>query len=149
MSRNLILMFGGVLLAGSAVLYMNLGQQPAGTMTVENTSELEDGAPLMVVARPAELSGNAILGERIFEAKCAVCHGANAAGQNGVGPPLIDNIYRPGHHGEGAFISAALNGVTSHHWDFGNMPKIEGVTRADIKSVVAFIRELQRENGVN
>ncbi|MCF6304884.1 MAG: cytochrome c [Rhodobacteraceae bacterium] len=150
MSKNLILLFGGVVVAGSAVLYMNFQKAPPSPVhTVEDTSGIAVGALLTEVALPAELSGNAQLGARIYEAKCAVCHGANAAGQNNVAPPLIDNIYRPGHHGEGAFISAALNGVTAHHWTFGNMPKIEGVTRADVKSIVVYIRELQRENGIN
>jgi len=150
MSRNILLMVGGVLVAGAAVLYINFQSQPAvSTMTPEDTSAIEAGAPLAQVNIPSEFTSAAMLGQRIFDAKCAVCHGANAAGQNDVAPPLIDTIYRPGHHGEGAFISAAMNGVTAHHWNFGNMPKIDGVTRADIKNVVAYIRELQRENGIN
>ena len=47
---------------------------------------------------------------------------ANAAGQNGVAPPLVHKLYEPGHHSDMAFIMAAKNGVRSHHWRFGNMP---------------------------
>ena len=120
----------------------------SGGMVPQDTTSIEDGAPLAEVKVPAEFSPNANVGKAIFEAKCSVCHGQNAAGQNGIAPPLVYQIYEPGHHGEGAFVSAALNGVTAHHWNFGNMPKIEGVTAGDIKLVTAYIRELQRENGI-
>ena len=109
-------------------------------------SETEDG--WMVAVRVPELSGRAALGEVAFNAKCAVCHGENAAGQNGVAPPLIHRIYEPAHHGENAFLRAVMNGVISHHWSFGNMPPVEGLTPGDIKNIVAYIRALQKENGI-
>jgi hypothetical protein len=40
-------------------------------------------------------------------------------------------------------------GVQSHHWRFGNMPSIEDLTRGDVKMIIAYIRELQRANGIN
>jgi len=40
-------------------------------------------------------------------------------------------------------------GVRAHHWSFGNMPAVEGLTRADVKMIIAYIRELQRANGIN
>jgi len=81
--------------------------------------------------------------------KCAACHGANAAGQDGVAPPLVHVIYEPSHHGDEAFQRAAELGVRGHHWPFGNMPPVEGVTRADVTMITAYIRELQRANGIN
>jgi hypothetical protein len=48
-----------------------------------------------------------------------------------------------------AFVMAAQNGVRAHHWKFGDMPPVEGVTNADILNVVAYVRALQRENGIN
>ena len=44
---------------------------------------------------------------------------------------------------------AARNGVSAHHWEFGNMPVIEGLTNADVRAIVRYIRELQRENGIS
>jgi cytochrome c len=120
----------------------------SGGMVPEDTTSIEDGAPLADVKLPAELSANAKIGKNIFEAKCSVCHGENAAGQNGIAPPLVNQIYEPGHHGDGAFVSAAMNGVTSHHWNFGNMPKIEGLTAGDVRLIATYVRELQRENGI-
>ena len=151
------LFVGGFFVAGLAVAswqFFQPGSQPAsvapsGAMVPEDTSSVEQGAPIAVVQLPAQLSPKAELGKLAFEAKCAVCHGDNAAGQNGVAPPLVNRIYEPGHHSDEAFVSAAKNGVTSHHWEFGNMPKITGLTRADVLYIARYVRELQRENGIN
>ncbi|HBM41471.1 MAG TPA: cytochrome C, partial [Sulfitobacter sp.] len=50
---------------------------------------------------------------------------------------------------DAAFLLAAKQGVRAHHWKFGNMPPVEGVTPGDVKMVVAYVRELQRANGIN
>lgn len=106
-------------------------------------------APMVDVALPEALSANAEIGKLAYDAKCAACHGANAAGQDGVAPPLVHKIYEPSHHGDAAFLLAAKNGVRAHHWRFGNMPPVEGVTDGDVKMIVAYVRELQRANGIN
>jgi len=147
------LLVGGVFVAGLVVLgWQSLQNSPVTQsrgMVPEDTSGIEAGAPIASVRIPAAFSTDAQIGKRVFEAKCAVCHGTNAAGQNGVAPPLVNDIYRPGHHGDGAFVYAARNGVQSHHWNFGNMPPIEGLTDADVRYVARYVRELQRENGIN
>ena len=114
-----------------------------------DTSDLESGAPIVEVSLPAELSDQAQMGKRAYEAKCAECHGKNAAGQNGVAPPLVHKIYEPNHHSDMAFVMAAKNGVRAHHWKFGNMPPVEGLTDGDVKLIARYVRELQRENGIN
>ena len=106
------------------------------------------GAALVKVIVP-DLDGAAVLGERAYLARCAQCHGANAAGQDGVAPPLVHKIYEPSHHGDGAFLVAALNGVRSHHWPFGDMPPVDGITEAEIKSIITYVRALQSANGIN
>ena len=105
--------------------------------------------PMVDVVLPQTLSANAEIGKLAYEAKCAACHGTNAAGQDGVAPPLVHKIYEPSHHGDAAFLLAAKNGVRAHHWRFGNMPPVEGVTDGDVKMIVAYVRELQRANGIN
>ncbi|SOE17216.1 cbb3-type cytochrome c oxidase subunit III [Hoeflea halophila] len=87
-------------------------------------------------------------GEERFNQWCSSCHGPNAAGQDGIAPPLIHRIYEPNHHGDASFHLAAKNGVRAHHWQFGNMPPVEGITNAELDSIVVYIRELQRANGV-
>lgn len=108
-----------------------------------------DGSPMVEVVLPEALSSNAEIGKLAFEAKCADCHGVNAAGQEGVAPPLVHKIYEPSHHGDGSFLLAAKNGVRAHHWRFGDMPPVEGITDGDVKMIVAYVRELQRANGIN
>lgn len=107
------------------------------------------GARIVAVTLPDQLSPQATIGKVGFESKCAVCHGENAAGQDGVAPPLVHKIYEPSHHGDDSFWLATQNGVRSHHWSFGNMPPIDGLTRADVRAITTYVRELQRANGIN
>ena len=103
---------------------------------------------LAKVIVPETLSDTSRLGKQAFDVKCASCHGENAAGQKDIAPPLIHKIYEPNHHGDEAFQRAAAEGVRAHHWPFGNMPPVDGITRGDVKMIVAYIRELQRANGI-
>ena len=107
------------------------------------------GAPIVAVTLPDTLSAEAQIGERAFAANCASCHGMNAAGQNGVAPPLVHPIYEPGHHGDESFQRAVALGVRGHHWPFGDMPPVAGLSRADVGMIVAYIRTLQRANGID
>ena len=109
---------------------------------------LENGV-LAEVLVPETLSQNAQIGKLGFEAKCLVCHGVNAAGQDGVAPPLVHIIYEPSHHGDESFQRAVAMGVRGHHWPFGDMPPVGGVTRADVTMITVYIRELQLANGIN
>ena len=90
-----------------------------------------------------QLSETARAGEELFNANCSICHGVNAAG-TGRGPTLIDRIYHPGHHSDLSFRSAVRQGVRQHHWTFGNMAPVPGVSPGDVDKVICYIRELQR-----
>lgn len=140
------------LLAGVALAIVNVvtREEPVAAHSMEppDLSEVEANGEIVTVSLPAELSAEAQIGQRGFEAVCADCHGLNAAGQNGVAPPLVHITYEPNHHGDGSFLSAVRNGVRAHHWTFGNMPVIEGLTDADVRAITQYIRELQRENGI-
>jgi mono/diheme cytochrome c family protein len=116
--------------------------------TPEDPGEAPTGAALAQVAVPDVLSEDARTGQRVFDAKCAACHGPNAAGRDGAGPPLVHKIYEPSHHGDAAFLLAARNGVRAHHWDFGNMVPVDGITDAEIGYVTRYVRELQEANGI-
>lgn len=110
------------------------------------TASGKDTAIELVI--PSNFSEAAKMGERAFNAVCAACHGKNASGTD-VGPPLIHRIYEPSHHGDYAFEMAVANGVRAHHWSFGNMPPQPGLTKADVAMIVAYVRELQRANGID
>lgn len=147
---KLTLLIGGVVIAGAAGFVYNLNQQPSGhSMTPPDTSALSPGDPIEDVKLPEQFGQLATVGKVAFDAKCAACHGANATGLEGLAPPLVHKIYEPSHHSDEAFYRAAQNGVQAHHWQFGNMPPVEGLTRADVKGIVSYVRELQRENGIN
>lgn len=107
----------------------------------------DEGAPFLEVAMPA-LSPEEQEGERLFNQNCASCHGADAAGQGGIAPPLINKVYRPRMHADAAFLLAVRNGVRQHHWEFGPMPPVEGVDDAAVTKITAYVRALQRENGI-
>lgn len=141
-----IIVVAALLVAGGVgyALWPNASQTPQS----DPASSLE-GDALADVLVPETLSQNAQIGQLGYEAKCAACHGANAAGQDGVAPPLVHIIYEPSHHGDEAFQRAAELGVQGHHWPFGDMPPVKGVTRGDVTMIIAYIRELQRANGIN
>lgn len=120
-------------------------EPPASTGTTGTTVVT---TPIVEVTLPADLSAEAEIGKRVFDAKCASCHGENAAGLDGVAPPLVHKIYEPGHHSDAAFQLAVKNGVRSHHWNFGNMPPVEGLTSAEVQYLARYVRELQRANGI-
>lgn len=133
-------------------IWSSLGGQgtSGGTMSMipPDTSNIPIGDPIVQVKLPATLSPDAVIGKRAFEAYCSRCHGVNAAGRNGIGPPFIYSYYRPEHHGDMAWLIAPRRGVVQHHWRFGNMPPIPGPTDADLKMIVTYVRELQRANGI-
>ena len=120
----------GMLLLGLSLL--------AGCDSSEPPKPLAASGPV-----PAEFQ----VGETAFNATCAACHGKQAAGTDH-GPPFVNKIYEPNHHGDQAFQYAAANGVRSHHWEFGNMPKIDAVTPADVDQIVKYVRWLQRQAGI-
>jgi mono/diheme cytochrome c family protein len=141
-----------LVLGGGAIMWQVMRPAPAQTghsMTPPDTSGVAQGAAIAEVTLPGRLSPLAQMGARAFNAKCAACHGANASGHQGKGPPLVHKIYESGHHGDMAFVMAARNGVRAHHWRFGNMPPVDGVTDADVKAITAYVRALQKANGIS
>src|SRR5215510_2531667 len=92
------------------------------------------GGPL-----PPELQA----GEAKFNANCSACHGPQGRGTQ-QGPPLVHKIYEPNHHGDAAFQRAATTGVKAHHWEFGNMQKIDTVRAADVAHLIRHLRWQQR-----
>ncbi|MYH57910.1 MAG: cytochrome c [Boseongicola sp. SB0675_bin_26] len=109
----------------------------------------EPTTSLAIITVPESLSSSAQVGRVAFEAKCSVCHEGNAVGREDIAPPLVHKIYEPSHHGDEAFQRAVAIGVRQHHWPFGDMPPVEGLTRGDVAMIIAYVRELQRANGID
>ncbi|WP_342069984.1 c-type cytochrome [Yoonia algicola] len=135
-----------LVVAGGGAYVMTVGD---GAPNLSEPTAITKAAPLVEVAIPATFTEQQAMGQIAFEANCAACHGVNAAGRDGVAPPLVHKIYEPSHDGDEAFQRAVALGVQAHHWPFGNMAAIEGLTRADVATIVSYIRSLQVENGIN
>lgn len=150
MDTKKIIIIAVVILLGGAAFWMSSNDSMMGDMAANNMAmgDMNSAKPLVEVTVP-QLSPVAQKGEGLFNDNCAACHNTNAVGRDGVGPPLVHKIYEPSHHGDESFQLAAKNGVRSHHWPFGDMAPVEGITRADVSTIIAYVRELQRANGIN
>ena len=128
---------------GLTAVILSLGCSESGTGAQEHSTATP--SPLVVSAMkvPDDLQE----GHDKFHTFCAPCHGPQGIGTN-QGPPLVHKIYEPSHHADMAFQQAAARGVRAHHWKFGNMPKIDGVTPEDVTEIIGYVRWLQREAGI-
>lgn len=148
MNKNMRGMVAVVAIAGFGALIYTSSNTPEQQVVNPATADPASGRAIVEVTVPT-LEGKAVLGKLAFVAKCASCHGENAVGQVGIAPPLVHKIYEPSHHGDMSFVMAARNGVRAHHWKFGNMPPIDGITDAEVGTIVAYVRALQRANGIH
>ncbi len=144
MTKRLIASFAAVIIALGG--YWFLQQGPAKSDTGPFSSPAAIKGPIDIIV-PETLGGMAALGAPVFARNCAACHGDNGAGSES-GPPLVHVIYEPNHHGDGSFYMAVAKGVRAHHWRFGNMMPVDGVSETEVRAIIAYIRTLQRANGV-
>ena len=86
------------------------------------------------------------IGAEVYANSCALCHGADLRGTD-KGPSQLSIVYEPNHHPDDAYRSAIANGAPQHHWTFGNMPPVAGLTDEEVESVIAFIRAEQSRQG--
>lgn len=86
-------------------------------------------------------------GGQLFANNCSRCHGEAADGTT-MGPPLVHILYEPGHHPDFSFQNAVKNGVISHHWNFGDMAPVPGLSEDEVTQIIAYVRDLQREGGI-
>lgn len=124
---------GFIAVAGLILLFVGDPFRPAD----EEPGEAEGGGS----------SAHSLPGMAVFDGNCAQCHGEGAIGSER-GPPLVHAIYEPGHHGDAAFRRAIRLGSPQHHWQFGDMPPVEGLTESEIEEIVAYVRALQRAAGI-
>ena len=87
------------------------------------------------------------LGKLNYDVYCASCHGKTAGGSD-KGPTFISRIYHPGHHGDQSFVIASKRGARAHHWPFGDMKPVPGVTDQQLSLIVEYVRAVQRANGL-
>ena len=87
------------------------------------------------------------MGQLLYDKYCSSCHGLQLAGSD-KGPPLLHPFYKPSHHGDQAFYRAALQGAQQHHWEFGNMPPVEGMTAKKMDSLMPYVRYYQQQKKI-
>lgn len=85
-------------------------------------------------------------GAVVYEQSCASCHGVDLRGTD-KGPSHLSILYEPAHHSDEVFRGAIANGAPQHHWSFGDMAPIEGLSESDVEAVISFIRAEQQRLG--
>ncbi|MBT8213723.1 MAG: cytochrome c [Acidimicrobiia bacterium] len=91
-------------------------------------------------------AGDPDAGKQLYDANCASCHGDDLRGTD-KGTSHLSVVYEPSHHGDAAFSLAVKLGVRQHHWDFGDMPPVEGLSDADLAAITAYVRSVQEREG--
>jgi mono/diheme cytochrome c family protein len=85
-------------------------------------------------------------GAAVYAARCASCHGSDLGGTS-KGPSHLSKVYEPSHHSDASFRRAITQGSPQHHWNFGDMPPVPGMSEADITAVIAYVRTQQQARG--
>jgi mono/diheme cytochrome c family protein len=86
-------------------------------------------------------------GAALYAQSCASCHGPDLRGTD-QGPPHLSQVYAPDHHPDASFRNAIAHGVRAHHWNFGDMPPVEGLSADEIDLVIAYVRQQQEAHGL-
>ncbi len=130
MDRKMVLV-AIVIIAVAALFFLvpRLSQLPGGTTAVIG--------PNINLAK----------GRALFKKNCVECHGPGAQGGD-KGPPLVHRYYEPNHHSDAAFYLAVQRGARQHHWNFGDMKPVPGVSRAEVALIIGYVRNLQKKAGV-
>lgn len=90
--------------------------------------EWQNREPARQLAKAAQPQGSVYGGWRVFQARCASCHGADAAGLPGAGPNLLERVSALG---ERRFVGLVLN-----RYDWG-LPPQQADRSALVDEVVA------------
>jgi mono/diheme cytochrome c family protein len=105
------------------------------------------GPDALTALRTTQLPAELAAGEDLFNAHCSICHGRLALGTRR-GPPLVHPIYAPNHHADVAFQIAVRDGVRAHHFRYGDMPAVPGLSREQVGEIIAYVRWLQVTAGI-
>ncbi len=114
-------------------------------MAIAAGASAAQGQDKQIIVPP--LSGDLLAGQKVFGRYCQSCHGLNASGTD-KGPTLLHRVYHPGHHNDASIYVAVRRGSRQHHWRFGSMKPVDGISDAEIAQVIAYIRAMQKANGL-
>lgn len=105
--------------------------------------------PLLLAACGGEAeqsSPQAADGASLYQQSCASCHGTDLRGTD-QGPSHLSQIYAPDHHPDASFRAAITQGSPAHHWNFGDMAPIPGLSDAEIDAIIDYVRDQQEIHG--
>lgn len=91
-------------------------------------------------------SDESLDGATLYAASCASCHGADLGGTD-QGPSHLSITYEPNHHTDDAFRAAIRDGAPQHHWSFGPMPPVEGLSDPEVEAIISYVRAEQERRG--
>jgi cytochrome c2 len=97
-----------------------------------------------IASEDVEIPFHLAKGQLLYEKNCSSCHGLQLNGTDN-GPPLVHPFYKPSHHGDKSIYRAALKGARQHHWEFGDMPPVIGMTRKKMDILVPYVRYFQQQ----
>lgn len=129
---------GAIALLAGASLLAGCGKrsaQPADSQGAGATS-----TPPVEAAAPARAARS---GEQIYEQYCAVCHMADGSGVPNFQPPLVNNAIVSGDPARlEAVIRAGSAALADRESEYdAEMPPFGNLTDAEVKAVVAYVRE--------
>lgn len=125
--------WAGLLVAGS--LAVLAGCASGGSTAAPDPGPVGSASPNLLEA-----------GSAVYAARCAICHGADLRGTER-GPSQLSEVYKPGHHPDASYRTAIERGAPAHHFDFGDMPPVPGLSPAEVDAVIAYIRAEQVRQG--
>ena len=86
-------------------------------------------------------------GGALYKQNCGSCHGVDLQGTDR-GPSQLSVVYAPDHHPDESYRSAIANGVRAHHWQFGDMAPVKGLSGDQVDAIIDYIRAQQSEHGL-
>jgi len=100
------------------------------------------------VASDDSAVGDSAVGETIFTSTCTACHGTGAVGVEGLGPPLVDNVFIQSLSDDELLVFLNEGRPTDHPDNTTGvaMPPKGGnasLTDEDLNDVIAYLRSLQ------
>lgn len=85
-------------------------------------------------------------GADLYASNCASCHGSDLRGTDR-GPSHLSVVYKLDHHGDDGFRAAIASGSAQHHWNFGDMPPVEGLNSDEVDQIISYVRSVQEREG--
>jgi mono/diheme cytochrome c family protein len=119
-----------------------------GTVTGCITAPVSEAERLAYLGvPPADFIGSPFEGEKLFAGNCAFCHGLELQGTS-KGPSLKLPIYGPSQLPDERIYEVIKLGTGSRNWKFGAMPAKPYLVGERAGHIVAYIRQVQWQEGV-